>query len=44
LKAIVTEVFQTAGMRAILIGIALGTAATSLRLILGIDRSALSKG
>jgi hypothetical protein len=44
LKAFITEVLQTAGMRAILIGIALGTAATSLRLILGIDRSALSKG
>jgi hypothetical protein len=44
LKEIILSVFQTSGMRAILIGIALGTAATSLRLILGIDRSALSKG
>jgi len=44
LKEIILNVFQTSGMRAILIGIALGTAATSLRLILGIDRSALSKG
>lgn len=43
IKAIVTETFQTAGMRAIMIGIALGTAATSLRLILGIDRAALAK-
>ncbi|MFM1821855.1 MAG: hypothetical protein RI967_121 [Planctomycetota bacterium] len=39
----VTEVVSTAGMRAILIGIALGVAATSLRLILGIDRSYLAK-
>jgi len=34
---------QTAGMRAIMIGIALGIVAMSLRLILGIDRSYLSK-
>jgi hypothetical protein len=39
----VTEVVSTAGMRAILIGIALGVAATSLRLILGIDKSYLAK-
>ncbi len=40
----VTEHVSTAGMRAITIGIALGVAATSLRLLLGIDRSYLSKG
>ncbi len=39
----ITEYIQTAGMRAITIGIAIGIAATSLRLILGIDRSYLSK-
>lgn len=43
LKTFVTEHVQTAGMRAITIGIALGVAATSLRLLLGIDRSYLSK-
>ncbi len=43
LKVGITEHIQTAGMRAITIGIALGVAATSLRLILGIDKSYLSK-
>lgn len=43
-KTFITENVQTAGMRAIMIGIALGVAATSLRLLLGIDRSYLSKG
>lgn len=44
MKAGILEHVQTAGMRAIGIGIALGIAAMSLRLILGIDRSYLSKG
>ena len=43
MKIAITEHIQTAGMRAITIGIALGVAATSLRLILGIDKSYLSK-
>jgi len=43
IKRGITEYVQTAGMRAILIGIALGVAATSLRLIFGIDKSYLSK-
>jgi hypothetical protein len=44
MKTAITEHIQTAGMRAITIGIALGVAATSLRLILGIDKSYLPKG
>ena len=43
MKVGITEYIQTAGMRAITIGIALGIAATSLRLILGLDKSYLSK-
>ena len=43
LRIAITEYIQTAGMRAITIGIAIGIAATSLRLILGVDRSYLSK-
>jgi hypothetical protein len=43
MKVAITEHIQTAGMRAITIGIALGVAATSLRLIFGIDKSYLSK-
>lgn len=44
MKTAITEHIQTAGMRAITIGIALGVAATSLRLILGVDKSYLPKG
>ena len=44
MKVAITEHLQTAGMRAITIGIALGVAATSLRLILGVDKSYLPRG
>ena len=44
MKIAITEHIQTAGMRAITIGIALGVAATSLRLILGVDKSYLPRG
>jgi len=37
----IMQVLNTAGQRAILIGIALGTVSTSLRIILGIERSYL---
>ena len=37
----IMTVFNTAGNRAIMIGIALGIAATSLRVLLGVDRSHL---
>jgi hypothetical protein len=43
MKTAITEHIQTAGMRAITIGIALGVAATSLRLILGVDKSYLPR-
>ncbi len=39
LKIFILQVFNTAGQRAIMIGIALGIVATSLKVILGIDRS-----
>jgi hypothetical protein len=41
MKAIILGVFNTAGQRAIMIGIALGVAATSLKVLLGVDRSYL---
>jgi hypothetical protein len=41
MTAIILGVFNTAGQRAIMIGIALGVAATSLRVLLGVDRSYL---
>jgi hypothetical protein len=41
LTAIILGVFNTAGQRAIMIGIALGVAATSLKVLLGVDRSYL---
>jgi len=40
----IMSIFSTAGSRAIMIGIALGTISTSLKVILGIDRSYLGKG
>ncbi len=39
LSVYIMQVFNTAGNRAIIIGIALGVAATSLRILLGVDRS-----
>jgi hypothetical protein len=41
LTSIIMDVFNTAGQRAIMIGVALGLIATSLRIILGVDRSFL---
>jgi hypothetical protein len=38
------QVFNTAGNRAIIIGIALGVTATSLRILLGVDRSWMGSG
>ena len=40
----IMSVFNTAGNRAIMIGIALGVAATSLKVLLGVDRSYLGSG
>jgi hypothetical protein len=37
----IMTVFNTAGTRAIMIGIALGIASTSLKVLLGVDRSYL---
>lgn len=39
----IMQVFNTAGNRAIMIGIALGIASTSLKVLLGVDRSYLGK-
>lgn len=44
LKIYIMQVFNTAGTRAIIIGIALGIASTSLKIMLGIDRSFLGSG
>ena len=43
LTVYIMSVFNTAGNRAIMIGIALGVVATSLKVLLGIDRSYLGK-
>lgn len=40
----IMSIFGTAGNRAIMIGIALGTIATSLKVLLGVDRSYLGRG
>lgn len=44
MKRYIMSLFNTAGNRAIMIGIALGTAATSLKILLGVDRSYLGGG
>jgi hypothetical protein len=44
LTAWIMGVFNTAGNRAIMIGIALGIASTSLKVLLGVDRSYLGSG
>jgi hypothetical protein len=44
LSAYLMTVFNTAGNRAIMIGIALGTASVSLKILLGVDRSYLGSG
>ena len=44
LSVYVMQVFNTAGTRAIIIGIALGIAATSLKILMGLDRSYLGGG
>ena len=41
LTGYIMDVFNTAGSRGIMIGIALGIASTSLKVILGVDRSYL---
>ncbi len=43
LTVTIMSVFNTAGNRAIMIGIALGIASTSLKVLLGVDRSYLGK-
>ena len=44
LTVYIMQVFNTAGNRAIMIGIALGIASTSLKVILGVDRPYLGSG
>ncbi|MFV0443497.1 MAG: hypothetical protein ACK5Q5_07995 [Planctomycetaceae bacterium] len=44
MKRYIMSLFNTAGNRAIMIGIALGIAATSLKILLGVDRSYLGGG
>jgi len=44
LTAYLMDVFNKAGNRAIMIGIALGTASVSLKILLGVDRSYLGTG
>jgi hypothetical protein len=44
LTVYIMQVFNTAGNRAIMIGIALGIASTSLKVLLGVDRSYLGGG
>jgi len=44
MTAYIMSIFNTAGNRAIMIGIALGTVSTSLKVLLGIDRSYLGRG
>ncbi len=44
LSVYIMTIFNTAGNRAIMIGIALGIASTSLKVLLGVDRSYLGSG
>ena len=44
LTVTIMQIFNTAGNRAIMIGIALGIASTSLKVLLGVDRSYLGGG
>jgi hypothetical protein len=44
LTVYIMSVFNTAGNRAIMIGVALGIASTSLKVLLGVDRSYLGSG
>ncbi|MHC5027520.1 MAG: hypothetical protein ACYTGR_12270 [Planctomycetota bacterium] len=44
LTAYLMDVFNTAGNRAIMIGVGLGTASVSLKILLGVDRSYLGSG
>ena len=44
LSSIIMSVFNNAGTRAMIIGIAIGVAATSLKILVGLDRSYLGSG
>ncbi|MBL9140480.1 MAG: hypothetical protein JNK53_01320 [Phycisphaerae bacterium] len=44
LSGLIMSVFNTAGTRAMIIGIAIGVSATSLKIMLGLDRSYLGNG
>ena len=44
LSSIIMSVFNNAGTRALMIGIAIGVAATSLKILVGLDRSYLGQG
>ena len=44
LSSIIMSVFNNAGTRAMMIGIAIGVAATSLKILVGLDRSYLGQG
>lgn len=44
LTVFIMQAFNTAGSRAIMIGIALGTASISLKILLGVDRSYIGSG
>ena len=44
LSSVIMTVFNTAGTRAMIIGIAIGVAATSLKILVGLDRSYLGSG
>ena len=44
LSEIIMSTFANAGTRAMVIGIAIGVAATSLKILVGLDRSYLGSG